>query len=868
MNQSCPDSLPESLHRQIHSFRHQLRVVRMLDALYLCSITIALSYLLLFLSDRIWETPLSFLWTCCLIAGIGMITFIPFFALKWIWRYQYTKQIAKLIEHGNPQLGDQLLSILEINTSSSIDTSSITLRIAAREQMAEAIANIDLSQYLPKSHNRLYGSILGILIFFIVCLSIFVPDATVNTWLRFISPNNPPKRFTLTQLDYHQVQKIIPLGEPTTLDIPLLTSTRKRPLQAQFKLSSSPWIDVSLNQQTHSYSLEIPSVYQKDTLEFSAGDARQTIQLIPESRPSLERAFAIITPPAYTGKQPYTEELKAGTITALYNSTVQIHAISTKELESATTVDNQPIDYLKKTVTLPSITVKNEAHAWKLNWRDIHHLVNSSPIHLSLTPIEDQNPQIHVRAQQNTAFLLEETSLELDLEANDDYGVNELGIEWVSEKDLSKNKDTPSINSLPPPPSSHKIVKQGNNNDTSLKSRFVFQAKSLGITPQRIVLRGFAKDYFPNRPNIYSQPLVIRILSHAEHAQMIRTCMDRVEGELDEIAKTMDSMEDEIQLIRKLEHHEFANDNTTERLNALSNIELTNRRKIETLIQFSQQLFLQGTKNSEIDPDSLQQFINAIQSLKKIPQEIAQQAQTYLKNAAQANDPEKREKALTKGESKHLEATETLRKAMSQLNKSAQEMESSTFVARLRQASRKEKSISESLASKLPQLAGLFSNELSQTLNRELDALYALQQAVSKDVSWITEDLKFYKSRTEEAIYSDLYTQMLTLPISEKMMQISTSIKNTHVGIAIEKSDQIANILEKWATLIDDYKKNHHSQESSSSGSGGDSQEKDETMSESDFELMLKMIRMIQQQQDIRIRTRAVEQERRTSTAS
>ncbi|MEG2809496.1 MAG: hypothetical protein RR889_02485, partial [Akkermansia sp.] len=320
--------------------------------------------------------------------------------------------------------------------------------------------------------------------------------------------------------------------------------------------------------------------------------------------------------------------------------------------------------------------------------------------------------------------------------------------------------------------------------------------------------------------------------------------------------------------IRKLEHHEFANDNTTERLNALSNIELTNRRKIETLIQFSQQLFLQGTKNSEIDPDSLQQFINAIQSLKKIPQEIAQQAQTYLKNAAQANDPEKREKALTKGESKHLEATETLRKAMSQLNKSAQEMESSTFVARLRQASRKEKSISESLASKLPQLAGLFSNELSQTLNRELDALYALQQAVSKDVSWITEDLKFYKSRTEEAIYSDLYTQMLTLPISEKMMQISTSIKNTHVGIAIEKSDQISNILEKWATLIDDYKKNHHSQESSSSGSGGDSQEKDETMSESDFELMLKMIRMIQQQQDIRIRTRAVEQERRTSTAS
>ena len=62
MPPSTTVKLPAQLVRQLHSFRRRLRTVKMLEAVCLAGIAVILSYVLLYLSDRLWETPSAVGW--------------------------------------------------------------------------------------------------------------------------------------------------------------------------------------------------------------------------------------------------------------------------------------------------------------------------------------------------------------------------------------------------------------------------------------------------------------------------------------------------------------------------------------------------------------------------------------------------------------------------------------------------------------------------------------------------------------------------------------------------------------------------------------------------------------------------------------
>lgn len=57
MPPSTTVKLPPQLVRQLRTFRRRLRTVKMLEAVCLAGIAVILSYALLYLSDRLWETP-------------------------------------------------------------------------------------------------------------------------------------------------------------------------------------------------------------------------------------------------------------------------------------------------------------------------------------------------------------------------------------------------------------------------------------------------------------------------------------------------------------------------------------------------------------------------------------------------------------------------------------------------------------------------------------------------------------------------------------------------------------------------------------------------------------------------------------------
>ena len=542
---------------------------------------------------------------------------------------------------------------------------------------------------------------------------------------------------------------------------------------------------------------------------------------------------------------------------------------ASQNLASAADAQGKPLRVEGSSVVIPDIRLEKDPREIELTWTDSDGLATSQPVRIRLEPIEDKQPSIYLRGGENDRYVLEDTSIELEVEAADDFGLREMGVEWQGEKSFYDDEEE---NTAAPDPAKagkpvpglrgEKVLADGHPTQASLKETYLFQARALKLSPQRVVVRGFTQDYKPGGKRVYSEPMIIFVLSKSEHAQMIRNELERITSELEGMIRRMDAMMDEAKRLKGMEGSELKKAESQERLHALADEEQTNRRELSDLLNRSEDLFKEASRNPQIDPSGMKEFMKGISMLKPIPNGPMKKAQKQFRDSASENRSEQESrKDLDDGESSHSDATQALKDAMNQLSKSAQDMEASTFVARLKQAAAKEDSIANALAGQINIIVGMTMDELDPSTKREMETIATLQNASTQDIGWILEDLSYYKSRTGERIYSDLYNQMSAFSLREKLDLVHGNILNAITARSIDESRLYASTLRHWAKLIDDYKKSR----GGGGGSGGGDQA---SISDAEFEFMLKIIRMIQQEQDIRMRTRAAEQEhRKTLTA-
>ena len=594
------------------------------------------------------------------------------------------------------------------------------------------------------------------------------------------------------------------------------------------------------------------------------------LKIIPKARPSLLGATATVAYPAYMARPDGQEAMRAGVISAPEGSTLTLKVTASQNLASAADAQGKPLRVEGSSVVIPDIRLEKDPREIELTWTDSDGLAASQPVRMRLEPIEDKQPSIYLRGGENDRYVLEDTSIELEVEAADDFGLREMGVEWQGEKSFYDDEEE---NAAAPDPAKagkpvpglrgEKVLADGHPTQASLKGMYLFQARALKLSPQRVVVRGFTQDYKPGGKRVYSEPMIIFVLSKSEHAQMIRNELERITSELEGMIRRMDAMTDEAKRLKGMEGSELKKAESQERLHALADEEQTNRRELSDLLNRSEDLFKEASRNPQIDPSGMKEFMKGISMLKPIPNGPMKKAQKQFRDSASENRSEQESrKDLDDGESSHSDATQALKDAMNQLSKSAQDMEASTFVARLKQAAAKEDSIANALAGQINIIVGMTMDELDPSTKREMETIATLQNASTQDIGWILEDLSYYKSRTGERIYSDLYNQMNAFSLREKLDLVHGNILNAITARSIDESRLYASTLRHWAKLIDDYKK---SRGGGGGGSGGGDQA---SISDAEFEFMLKIIRMIQQEQDIRMRTRAAEQEhRKTLTA-
>ena len=219
---------------------------------------------------------------------------------------------------------------------------------------------------------------------------------------------------------------------------------------------------------------------------------------------------------------------------------------------------------------------------------DSDGLAASRPVKIRLEPIEDKQPSIYLRGGENDRYVLEDTSIELEVEAADDFGLREMGVEWQGEKSFyDGNEDENGASAPKPAPGlrGEKVLADGQPTQTGLKGTFLFQARALKLSPQRVVIRGFTQDYKPGGGRVYSEPMIIFVLSKSEHAQMIRNELERITSELEGMIRRMDAMADEAKRLKGMESGKLKDAESQERPHALADEEAGQQARVGRLAQ-------------------------------------------------------------------------------------------------------------------------------------------------------------------------------------------------------------------------------------------------------------------------------------------
>ena len=106
--------IPEKLREQFQALERRLWRVDTVIAICGALSGLVVSYVLLFVSDRFWDTP-SALRAVFTLAGAGVsLVFIAGWLRQWIWRRRDYRALANLVQRHHRRLGDRLLGIVEL----------------------------------------------------------------------------------------------------------------------------------------------------------------------------------------------------------------------------------------------------------------------------------------------------------------------------------------------------------------------------------------------------------------------------------------------------------------------------------------------------------------------------------------------------------------------------------------------------------------------------------------------------------------------------------------------------------------------------------------------------------------------------------
>lgn len=899
-NKAHQAPMPESLRHQLDQFRKHLWRIKITEAILAGIFGLLFSFIVVFALDRLFPTP-NLLRLVILLAGVSLSAiFAPIWINRWVFKHRRENQLARLISKNYPKLGDRLLGVIELQDQSENSASlSPRLRVAAMEEVAKAVQKRDLHGALPASNQRKWGFIVGGLLAAAIAAFIIVPAAGINALKRWIMPLSDTERYTFTSVDLSNIPNpyYVAHGEDFDINFPLEKGSNT-PDKATARQGSRQWLTTQPDDRTYKFKFE--GQQRVEVLDVHIGDAFHKIPVKPIYRPSLTEIKAVVKLPEYLQRPDQTVDLTSGKATILAGSTVTIQATSSRDLKSVsagpltlTKLAQDPIELgtpdglfpeeleaakeaqekiakLPKETTQPitasisgnkittaPIIVNDSKISLPISWRDIHGLKGRKANTLTITPLSDEKPSCYLQGVTSEIYKLAEETVSFELLAEDDFGLQNAGIEWKGEFTKPTN-DKPAIGEI--------AFLKGSPTTTSLSDLIDFSFEAYQIAPQKLTIRAWTEDYNADHGRSYSAPITVYILTRDEHRQLIEQRTKDSINRLEDLMRREQELLDENKRLDRLDGKELQQEENQEKLEKQEQAEQENADKMNELSKEMEDIFKEANKNGEIDKDTMKKLAETTQSMKQMAQKKMPEISKDLNESQdKKNDEEKTDEKVKDAVKKQEELLNEMQETIKKANEANKQLEAGTFINRLKRAASEEKGISAVLISAMNRPGDAASLILSQKF-AEMDPVdqrafleLALQQKkTSSDVRWIQEDLGHFYSRTQKETHKKLLDNMRSSDIDDGMADLEEKIKQVNAFKAHYFAEEWAQKLTDWAKELE----NANDQDGGGGGEGGDQNNEDQ-----DFEFMLKVMKMIQKEQDIRSRTRSLEQLKRAMEA-
>ncbi len=857
-------TIPDGLRHQLDGFRSHLWRAKIVEALAAGVIGFLASFLLVYGIDRIWQTPVILRLVILVLGGSLSMIFAPYWMHRWVWKQRKRDQLARLIARRYPGLGDRLLGVLELQQESGNGSGhSSRLLEGAMESVAHEVELCNLDAALPIRKHRAWAVCMVALVGTVALVVTWTPRAGLNALQRLLLPWSKTERYTFTRLQNPPTSRVVATGESFELILRLDRASELRPGSAFGQIGTQPVVMARL--QSNAYRFVFPGQQNPLNATFKVGDLRHEVRVIPMPRPAVESAFATITYPSYLGLSSKTTDLSAGTLNVVAGSQLKVSLTTNRPLESAKfgpTQEKRPLgskedpdeftpssgllEISGNTASTSLIDAGTDPFEIPFLWVDTHGLEGEAGYHLRVATSKDNAPSCYLQGIDRQKVMLPEETLDFELSAEDDFGVKEAGIEWEGQS-TRMTAETLAKGSL-------KLVDGATEGQRCTRAA-AFSPAAFRIVPQKIVLRGYCEDAYPKRSRAYSEPITLYVLTRDEHAQMLKGKFDRIATEFEDVARREQELLDENQRLMRLDGRTLQDAESRKRLESQEQAEAESEIRMKDLTERMENLMKDSTRNGEIPKATLQRIAESLKPMQELYQKDLPAVKNKIGEAQErSNTAEKTSDDVSDAVEEQTKAVEKMQDAIAKANEANRRFEAGTFVNRLKKAAGEQSALARALVDRFQSVLGVRMSRLDPADQRQLKQASMQQESTASDLRWLQEDLANYFGRTKGESFKQILDDMRSSRIDVGLEDIRNLLVVNHAFMATENSKKWADRLDAWA------KKLEGKNDSSGNGGGGSGVSPEDE----DFEFMLRVMKLVQQEQDLRGQTRVLEQARRT----
>ena len=617
-------NLPPRMKKALEQYRKRVWIIKLAEGTLAALFGLIISYLIVFGLDRIFDTPM-FLRALILVIGmVGMVIFLPLKYYNWVWRNRQLEGIAKLLKHKFPRFGDHVLGIVELASERSDQSSSPALVAAAMRQVDEEVAKHNLADAVPNPRHRRWALAVGLPLVLVIIGVLVIPATTRNTLARWLTPWRNVERYTFAQLEGKPDLRVVAYAEPFDVEAQLKDESPWKPESGEARYADQE--PVVAEREGEAYKFQLPPQTEDGKINLRVGDARRSIPVEPKLRPALKELIAKVQLPDYLQhEEPRIDDVRGGIVNLVKGSSATLEATTTRELSEAT-LNNRSQKVDGATVITEPISVERTTEM-ELTWRDRFGLAASEPQVLQFEAQDDAVPTVAISKLKNNQVVLSTEVLTFEIQAGDDFGVKQIGLEWEGIENPIQN---------PEPAIGEKTVSSGSPTSEALTVPATFSVERENVKPQSLRLRAFAEDYFPNRERVRSPQIVLHVLTPAEHFKWLIGQMQLWAG------AAKDVHDKELQLhqinreLRDLPTEVLDDPAQRKKLQNQAAAERANAAKLDSLIGSGMELLQEAAKNSEFDADQLESWAEMLEQLEDIAGKKMPSVADLLAQAAEA----------------------------------------------------------------------------------------------------------------------------------------------------------------------------------------------------------------------------------------